>query len=181
MIDARLARLIALAAVLAGSSVACTGKTPAKAGQEGFPAAPSYAQTTLEGEPLDLAQLRGEVVLLNVWATWCEPCKQELPELGRLHQAHATDGFTVVAVATDAQRNAGKVRRMAADYGLAFPVIHDAKNEVMKAFEVVGFPTSVLIGRDGTVRWRRDGMIMDDDKELAEQLAVALAEPAPAG
>lgn len=178
MSGGRQASLWVLATVLAGAGLACTGKTPA-AGQGEFEPAPRYAHATLEGEPLDLVDLRGQVVLLNVWATWCEPCKKELPELGRLHQAHAADGFTVVAVATDAQRNAVKVRRMAADYGLPFPVIHDAKNEVMKAFEVVGFPTTVLIGRDGTLRWRRDGMIMDDDKELAEQLAVALAEPKP--
>jgi len=162
-------------------TVGCTGKggaDEANGAASKFPPAPAYAHETTQGASLDLAKLEGQVVLLNVWATWCEPCKKELPELARLHQTHASQGFTVVAVAADAQRNAVRVRRMAADYGLPFPVIHDAQNQVMQAFEVVGFPTTILIGRDGTIRWRRDGMIMDGDRELSEQLALALAEAA---
>lgn len=169
---------LGLAAALGLGLVAvagCTGKQQAPADGK-YDAAPAYKKTTLEGETLELAALQGQVVLLNVWATWCEPCKKELPELGRLHGEHAAEGFTVVAVATDAPRNAGQVRRMVADYELPFPVVHDADNEVMRSFEVVGYPTSFLIGRDGTIRWRRDGMIMDGDPELAEQLTMALAE-----
>jgi thiol-disulfide isomerase/thioredoxin len=169
--------------VLALLLLACEGKPqpaggPAPAATVADPA-PPFVGRTLDGEPFELAAFRGDVVLLNVWATWCEPCKQEMPELQALHARHAADGFTVIGVSTDSIRLAAEVRRLVAQFGLTYPNVHDARNTISQAFKIRGFPTSVLIGRDGGMLWRRDGIIDPGDPELAAALAAALAAPRP--
>ncbi|MCY0985658.1 TlpA disulfide reductase family protein [Nannocystis sp. ILAH1] len=140
---------------------------------------PPFAGTTLRGEPLSLAELRGRVVLLNVWATWCDPCREELPDLQALHVRHEPEGLTVLGVSTDAARDAKTLRTMVSGFGLTYPVIHDERNVVSGPFQVIGYPASYLIDRAGNLRWRRDGLIPTGDPELAAALAAALAEPAP--
>lgn len=138
--------------------------------------APELKLTTLEGEPFDLRGHQGEVVLLNMWATWCQPCRQELPELARLHRELGSKRFTVVGVNVDVARLEGRVRSMVADFELPFPVVLDPNNETVSKFEVVGYPTTFVIARDGSIRWRRDGIIFENDEELAGVLETALAE-----
>jgi thiol-disulfide isomerase/thioredoxin len=138
--------------------------------------APPLELTTLDGESFDLRAHRGEVVLLNMWATWCQPCRQELPELARLQREHHDKGFTVVGVNVDVARLEPRVRSMVADFELPFPVLLDPKNESVPTFEVVGYPTSFVIARDGSIRWRRDGIIFENDEELAGVLESALAD-----
>ncbi|MDC0720007.1 TlpA family protein disulfide reductase [Nannocystis bainbridge] len=140
---------------------------------------PAFAGTTLRGEPLSLADLRGRVVLLNVWATWCDPCREELPDLQALHVRHEPEGLTVVGVSTDAARDARTLRNMVAGFGLTYPIVHDERNVVSGPFQVIGYPASYLVDRAGNLRWRRDGRIPTGDPELAAALAAALAEPAP--
>ena len=155
----------------------CTGKSGGKARPAGE-SLPPFAKPTLDGKRMDLEDLRGQVVLVNVWATWCEPCKKEMPELARLHREHRGEGFTVVGVSVDVARARKHVERLVDDFQLPYPILLDPESEALKVFEVDGYPTSILIGRDGTKRWRRDGIIEDGDAELAEAIATALAEPA---
>jgi cytochrome c biogenesis protein CcmG, thiol:disulfide interchange protein DsbE len=159
--------------------LACEGKPPAPAptAAEVRDPAPAFRGITLEGEPFDLAELRGRVVLLNVWATWCEPCKQEMPELQALHVRHRDQGLTLVGVSVDAARLAGEVRRLVAEFGLTYTNVHDARNTAGSIFKIRGYPTSLLIGRDGGMLWRKDGLIEPGDPELARALADALAAP----
>lgn len=158
---------------------ACEGKPrpseqlPAPAAKG--PPAPAFAGRTLDGEPFDLVSQRGQVVLLNVWATWCEPCRQEMPELQALHARHRAQGFTVVGVSVDAARLGPEVRRMVEDFGLTYPNVHDGRNTIGPALKIVGYPTSFLIDREGTIVWRRDGLLEPGDSELAGALASALA------
>ena len=141
------------------------------------PPAPAFAGRTLDGEPFDLVGLRGQVILLNVWATWCEPCRKEMPELQVLHARHREQGFTVIGVSVDAARLADNVRRTVVDFGLRYPNVHDPQNTISAAFKVNGYPTSFLIDRAGGLVWRKDGLIEPGDPELARQLALALAAP----
>ena len=143
------------------------------------PPAPAFAGRTLDGEPFDLVGLRGQVILLNVWATWCEPCRKEMPELQALHAQHRDQGFTVIGVSVDAARLADEVRRMVLRFSLSYPNIHDPQNNISRAFQVNGYPTSILIDRAGGMVWRRDGLIEPGDPELAQQLAATLADPPP--
>lgn len=161
--------------------IACEGKpqqaAPATA-SAGGPPAPAFSGRTLDGEPLELAALQGQVVLLNVWATWCEPCRAEMPELQALHVRHREQGFTVLGVSVDAPRLSAEVRRMVEDARLTYPNVHDGRNTIGPALQIVGYPTTFLIDRQGAIVWRKDGMIEPGDPELATALAAALAEPA---
>jgi len=159
---------------------ACEGKPPAPTdarATSAHPPAPAFGGRTLDGEALDLVDLRGQVILLNVWATWCAPCREEMPELQALHARHRDQGFSVVGVSVDAARLAAEVRRVVIDFGLRYPNIHDPRNSISAAFQVHGYPTSFLIDRGGGVVWRKDGMLEPNDPELARHLAAALAAP----
>jgi cytochrome c-type biogenesis protein len=140
---------------------------------------PAFVGTTLRGEPLALADLRGRVVLLNVWATWCDPCREELPELQALYTRLEPRGLVVLGVSVDAARDSQTLRNMVSGFGLTYPVIHDERNRIGSPFQVVGYPASFVIDRAGVLRWRRDGMIPPGHPELAAALETALAEPAP--
>jgi cytochrome c biogenesis protein CcmG, thiol:disulfide interchange protein DsbE len=181
----RSARSPLLAALLV-STVACTalaacqgkdgeGKAGSTSSAIGQPA-PALAGKTIDGEPLSLEDLRGQVVLVNVWATWCKPCTKELPELAKLHRERSPQGFAVLGVSVDKRQLLHKVRETVQSYQLEYPMLFDPEGRAIDPWKIAGYPTSVLVGRDGTIRWRRDGMIHPDDPELAKQLDAALAQ-----
>ncbi|MCB9712838.1 MAG: TlpA family protein disulfide reductase [Myxococcales bacterium] len=141
--------------------------------------APTLAGKTIDGERLALSDLRGQVVLVNIWATWCKPCNQELPELARLHDELAPKGFTVLGVSVDKRQALGQVHGKIQQHGLRYPMLFDPEGVAVSGWNVVGYPTSVLVSRDGTLLWRRNGMIHPNDPELAKQIDAALAHRAP--
>lgn len=112
---------------------------------------PDYAAPSLEGERVRLAELRGEVVILNVWATWCNPCRREMPALERLARELGPEGLRVVAVSIDQAGAEREIRDFVAEYGLSFTVLHDPQQRVTRAFRTIGVPETFLIGRDGTL------------------------------
>lgn len=121
--------------------------------------APAYAAATLDGDTVSLESLRGRVVLLNVWATWCAPCRWEMPALERLYRAYRDRGLEVAAVSVDAAPGqiglfnaaGGEVRSMVDELGLSFTILLDPEGIVQRRFGVTGLPTTFLIGRDGRV------------------------------
>jgi peroxiredoxin len=139
--------------------------------------APNFTAATLRGEPVRLDMLRGEVVLLNVWATWCLPCRVELADLATLHGRRARDGLSIVAVSVDAADARERVAEVARP--LPFAVWLDPNDVVSTRFAVRSLPTTMLVGRDGKIRWRRDGVVAAGDPELERELDAALAEPSP--
>lgn len=141
--------------------------------------APRLTGKDIHGEYVSLQDFRGKVVLLNVWATWCGPCRQELPELRELHERWKNQGLTVVGVSVDAAKDADKVAKMAQQFRLDYPLMLDPLGKSIEAFELRGYPTSFVIGKDGTVLWRRDGIIHPGDTELTNQIQAALRLPAP--
>lgn len=163
--------------MLALGLLGCTGKGDAANGGSASSAlaAPSLVGKTVDGEPFDLATLRGQVALVNVWATWCAPCREELPELERLHQIHGGRGFSVIGVSIDRRNAIRAVRQMAADFALTYPIVFDPESEAIADWQVVGYPTSFLVDRRGTIVWRRDGLVRPDDRELSTHLEAALA------
>jgi peroxiredoxin len=139
-------------------------------------AAPALSARTLDGAPAALAALRGRPVLLNVWATWCEPCRQELSELATLHQR--LDGrATIVAVSVDRERTGDQVRAFVAKRTLPFTVWLDPDDTASRALGVAALPATVLVDRSGVVRWRSDGAVRADDPALAAALEAAIAAP----
>lgn len=166
-------RLLALAAIL--SAGACTppegdGAQPVDIGRP----VPSYRAVSVAGDSVSLADQRGKVVLLNVWATWCHPCREEVPELQALHERYAPRGLAVVGVSVDADGEQAAIREFARDYRMTYPVWLDPGERVSQTFLVVGVPATYLIGKDGTLLWRKAGPVRPGDTTLARLIEGAL-------
>ncbi len=142
--------------------------------------APGFTAATLDSVPRtkSLADYSGAVVLLNLWATWCAPCRVEMPSIQNLHDAYATMGLKVVAVSVDAGGTEEQIRAFADSLGLTFEILHDSTGGIQRAYLTTGVPETVVIGRDGIIRKRVRGAIHWDspaNRALVEQL---LAKPA---
>lgn len=120
-------------------------------------AAPELTLKTLDGETESLADYLGQVVLVNNWATWCPPCKAEMPTLVAYHNEHTADGFSIIAV--DAGEPADVVAQFAKDFGMKFPVWLDPDSAALRAFGNGSLPNSYVIDRTGTVRLAWTGEI----------------------
>jgi peroxiredoxin len=122
--------------------------------------APDFSLFSLSGEPVKLSDYSGQVVLINMWATWCPPCKAEMPTIDQYYQAHMDDGFVVLAV--NSQEKADSVNSFIQNAGFTFPVLLDEQATVMDQYNVLGLPTSFIIGRDGTIQHTHTGQITKD-------------------
>jgi cytochrome c-type biogenesis protein len=135
---------------------------------------PAYAAPTLTGDSLAVRNLKGDVVLLNVWATWCIPCRKEIPELQALHQEFGSRGLRVLGVSVDAGDADGDVRDFARAFGMTYPILRDPGETVSQLFAIPGVPASFLIDRDGVVRWRHLGPFKATDPHFADVLKTLL-------
>lgn len=144
-----------------------TGKPPAVAVGR---AAPDFVLRTLDGGTVRLSDLRGTVVLINFWASWCQPCRAEMPEIVRAHTAEGGRGLSVVAV--DLQEAEGPVREFAEQFGMRFPVAFDRTGEVARTYHVKELPASVFVDRAGVIRTIKFGPMTAD--YLREQLGLLL-------
>lgn len=122
---------------------------------------------------------RGDVVLLNIWATWCGPCREEMPSMQRLHERLGPQGLKVVAVSVDDPGSARRIRAFADELGLTFELLHDASKAIELAYQTTAVPESFVIGRDGTIRRRSIGAEAWDSETNVAQLERLLAEPRP--
>ena len=115
---------------------------------------PDFVLASLEGEPWSLSKLRGNVVLLNFWASWCEPCRQEMPQLQQLHERYSDDGLVVLGVSDEDPDTA---RRYLKEHGIDYPSVHDGNGSAMQSYQINAIPTSLIIGRDGELLERVEG------------------------
>lgn len=139
--------------------------------------APAFHGRSMDGHPVSLAELRGRVVLVNFWATWCLECRPEMPALERLHRELAPQGLAVVGV--NAREGVGAVRDYAREHGLSFALVLDPSGDIGRAYGVVGIPTTFLIGRDGRAVALAVGPRAWDGAPAREVLRTLLSEPAP--
>jgi peroxiredoxin len=137
--------------------------------------APRYAATTLAGDSVSTASLVGKVVLLNVWATWCAPCRAEIPYLQSVYETHRARGLEIVGVSVDARGQGEAIRGFAQDFGMTYPIWRDPDERVQSVYMALGVPSSYLIDRQGILRWRRLGTIRDSDTTFTRALTAALA------
>lgn len=112
---------------------------------------PAYSYVSLTGAPLASDSLRGQVVLVNFWATWCAPCRAEMPALEAMYQRHRDRGFVIVGLAVD-RAPTSEVEAFVRDRGVTYPIAHVGPEAEARFGGVRGYPTSFLIGRDGVVR-----------------------------
>jgi thiol-disulfide isomerase/thioredoxin len=127
----------------------------------------------MDGDTATLEQYRGQVVLLNFWATWCPPCVYEMPSMERLYQDMRADGFVVLGVTVDVDpgepdaqgRSQGIVREYVDRLGVTFPILLDPNGDVEGIYNVSGLPTTYVIGRDGRIEGRIVGAREWDSEE----------------
>jgi peroxiredoxin len=134
--------------------------------------APDFALRSVDGQNLRLREQRGHVVMLNFWATWCAPCREEMPQLSRLHDKYRSAGLVLLGVNVDDDtRNAAGV---ATKLGVKFPVLLDADKQVSKLYELSAMPSTVLIDRDGKLRYMhkgyREGYAQTYEQQIRELL-----------
>jgi cytochrome c-type biogenesis protein len=174
-------RLAALVAVALFSLSSCTSSERSGAVatngdgrvEVGFPA-PSYATVSLNGDSVSLAAQRGKVVLLNVWATWCHPCRTEIPELRAIHAKFQAQGLELIGVSVDTDGTDDAIRSFMRDFQMTFPIWRDPDERVSTKFLVVGVPATFLIDREGVLRWRKTGPIAPGDTSLTAAIQRAL-------
>jgi peroxiredoxin len=138
---------IGYSAAPAGSTT--QGRIPAP--QKGF-LAPDFDLTTRSGEAVKLSGLRGSVVILNVWATWCPPCRAEMPALERLHRDYKDRGLVVLSVNAINQDTLAALDAFASENALTFPIALDNQGAVQRLYLVRSLPSTFFIGRDGIIR-----------------------------
>ncbi|MEE3320248.1 MAG: TlpA disulfide reductase family protein [Pseudomonadota bacterium] len=127
---------------------------PAQATEEGKPA-PGFTLKSLDGSNVKLNELRGTVVLVNFWASWCGPCRTEMPLLDELYKEYRDYGFTVLGINLDEEHN--RALKLLDRVPVSFPILFDPDNSTSEAFGVDAMPTTVLVDRDGVVRHHHRG------------------------
>lgn len=138
--------------------------------------APPFALSDLAGKPLSLASLKGKVVLLDFWATWCAPCKKTMPELQALHDRYAAQGLAVVGVSID-EGGPAKVKKLVASRRFTYPIAMDSeKQPAWDAYRVKAVPAAFLLDREGRIVAQWTGLPPADD--LARRIEALLKAPA---
>ena len=138
---------IVLSRTEAGTTTAGIAPIPAR----GF-LTPDFSLTSLTGETIALSDLRGRAVLLNFWASWCTPCRAEMPAIQAIHADYAARGLVVLAVNVTAQDSRSAAESFAAENALTFPILLDEAGDVNRLYQVDSLPTTFFIGPDGVIR-----------------------------
>jgi cytochrome c-type biogenesis protein len=156
------------------NSLPNSGQTTAAAQQP--KAAPDYSATSLEGNAVSLSSLEGEVVLLNVWATWCVPCRTEMPGLQDLHEEFEGEGLKMVGVSIDDRTTSdSRISTFLQSMNITYPIWRDADNRFAPTFRTIGVPESFLISRDGYVVYQWKGAFDPTTDQTKEIVRSALA------
>jgi thiol-disulfide isomerase/thioredoxin len=160
------AALIASLAALAWAAPATDTAVPA----------PSFSLASRTGGQVSLADLRGQVVMINFWASWCGPCRQEFPALEQIYARYRPMGFTLVAINVESDQ--ADAEKFLAATPASFPILFDPDNTVSGSYGVTAMPTTVLLDRQGRVRWLHRAYQPGDEAKYIEQVRAALREPA---
>ena len=152
--------------IFAASSLASSGME----GQQ----APDFALKSSTGENLRLSEYRGDVVMINFWATWCGPCRQEMPLLDELYSRYQRVGFNLLGVNID--DDSSRAMNMIEELGVTFPVLFDVRKEVSKLYEVNAMPVTVIVDREGTVRYIHHGYKPGYEEKYLDQIRSLLRE-----
>lgn len=146
------ALLAVVAIVLVGAGMVAVLANGGAEGIEVGDRAPTYSAPSLSGGEVSLADYRGRVVMINIWATWCGPCRVEMPSIQEIYDRYREDGFTVLAVSIDQGGGVEqKVRGFVEEYELEFPVLLDPESRITRLFRTAGVPETFVIDREGRI------------------------------
>ena len=145
----------------------------ASSGMQGQPA-PDFALKSSTGDNLRLSEFRGDVVMINFWATWCGPCRQEMPLLDELYQRYNRVGFNLLGVNIDDDSN--RAMAMIRELGVEFPVLFDSRKEVSRLYQVDAMPVTVLVDREGNVRFVHQGYKPGYEEKYLNEVRALLRE-----
>jgi thiol-disulfide isomerase/thioredoxin len=164
MLRAKGLRTLLVTALLAAPALAVAPSGPA----------PQFELASMAGKTVSLDQFKGQVVMINFWASWCGPCRQEMPILEKLYGKYKPMGFTMVGV------NVEPDSKLAVDWlkdtPVTFPILFDTKSEVSKLYKVAGMPSTVIIDRQGNLRWLHHGYKPGDENEYLDQIRALVRE-----
>ena len=136
--------------------------------------APAYQATTMTGTPISLADMKGKPVLMNVWATWCGPCRKEIPDLRAIHEAYKDRGLEVVGISVDADGSDDAIRDFLKEFRMDYTIWRDPNETVQATFRMAGVPTTFLIDKQGVLRWRSTGALEPGDSSLTRAIEASL-------
>jgi len=162
-----------LQGLIMGVVISCASITPVGAASVSGPA-PDFTLKSLAGKNLKLSEMRGNVVLINFWASWCGPCRQEMPLLNSLHNKYEPLGFTVIGV--NVEEKTENARGFIKDTPVDFPILLDNRNQVSKLYKVVAMPTTVVVDRDGNMRFLHHGYVPGDELEYRKMVKELIRE-----
>jgi thiol-disulfide isomerase/thioredoxin len=162
-----------LVKVLRTLVVAACMSSPALAVAPAKPA-PAFKLNSLAGKPISLDQYKGQVVMINFWASWCGPCRQEMPILEKLHSKYKPMGFSMLGV--NVEPDSSLAANWLKSTPVTFPILFDTKSEVSKLYAVAGMPSTVIIDRKGNLRWLHRGYKPGDENEYLNQIRALVRE-----
>jgi len=144
-----LAGLVWIFASADKNNSATAGRIPAP--QKGF-LAPEFKLETSDSQSIALSDYRGKAVLINLWATWCPPCRAEMPTIEKMYQEYQSQGLIVLGVNSTAQDDPSAIAPFVSQYNITFPILLDVSGEASNLYELRSLPTSFFIGRDGVIK-----------------------------
>ena len=136
--------------------------------------APNFTLKSKSGKNIKLSELRGEVVMLNFWASWCAPCRQEMPYLEAIYQKYKPLGFTLLGV--NVEEDSSKAITLLKNIQVSFPILFDNENKVSALYDVAAMPSTVLIDRDGNMRFLHKGYKPGYEEEYRNQVRQLVRE-----
>jgi peroxiredoxin len=135
---------------------------------------PDLVAMNLDGDTISLQSLRGEVVLLNLWATWCAPCRHETPFLQSKYVEYRSQGFEIVGVSMDNRGATEAIEQFVQEYGVTYTILHDPMQMGLTSYRAIGLPATFLINRDGTLRWFLYGPVTEENELFVTAIEDAL-------
>jgi len=136
--------------------------------------APDFTLQSRSGENLKLSEFRGEVVMINFWASWCGPCRQEMPLLDELYRRYHPMGFTILGINVEQERE--NALRLLEEIPVSFPILFDSDNRVAERYALSAMPSTVMVDRDGNLRFVHLGYLPGYEDEYEAQIKQLLRE-----
>ncbi len=136
--------------------------------------APNFTLKSNSGKNVKLSELRGQVVLLNFWASWCGPCRQEMPLLEKMQRRYSSLGFTILGV--NVEEDPRKAKTLLKDISVSFPILFDTRNTVSKQYKVSAMPSTVMIDRNGNMRYLHKGYKPGDEAQYKKWVKQLIRE-----